>query len=409
MKKLFLFLLAALMCGAASASITMPKHLVVAGQSDKQVKVYNCKTKATYSLSGYLRNVGVDNSGNVYVLVANQQNGWGSYTVYKNSSIYMSLTESGNMQYSSMAMCVKGNNVVIAGSQVKKFNSKGYEARQVGYNNKVRVYETDWERKSLKRDQFKGYAKITGSGTKTKVEPIYDQNESGCPEGVHLSVEYHVDAVDYCDGFIYATGWGEREYSETPIGYQKQYLVRRCPRVWKNGHNVVEQYENQTGAAWNISVFNVGGKEFIFTSGHHRDKPCAWEHSTDQYSVSSGYIYPCIVSEATFQAGSVAGQPIFCRVFLVKTGANTYAEKGIYVQNNKTVGNWAGENNNSTDLVAGKKSFYKVTTNANGVVVVKCQQNCYNDNNGYNFKDVGNLATLPADFKVKNAKIAVCE
>lgn len=408
MKKLFLFLLAALMCGAASASITMPKHLVVAGQSDKQVKVYNCKTKATYSLSGYLRNVGVDNSGNVYVLVANQKNGWGSYTVYKNSSIYMSLTESGNMQYSSMAMCVKGNNVVIAGSQVKKFNSKGYEARQVGYNNKVRVYETDWERKSLKRDQFKGYCNITGSGTKTKVEPIYDQNESGCPEGVHLSVEYHVDAVDYCDGFIYATGWGEREYTETPIGYQKQYLVRRCPRVWKNGHNVVEQYENQTGAAWNISVFKVSGKELIFTSGHHRDKPCAWEHSTDQFSASSGYVYPCIVSEATFQAGAIGGQPIFCRVFLIKTAANTYVEKGIYVQGDKTVGNWTDMNDNSTDVVAGKKSFYKVTNSANGVIV-KCKQNCTNDNNGYSFKDVGTLVTLPADFKVKDAKIAVCE
>lgn len=406
MKKLFLFLIAALMSGVVSASITMPKHLVVAGQSGTQIKVYNCKTKETKTVPGYLKNVGVDNSGNVYVLSCNSPNGWGDYTVYKNYSVYSTFKKEKDYEYSSMAMCVKGNNVIIAGSQVKKFNSKGYEARLVGYNNKVRVYETDWERKSLKRDQFHGYSEIKGSTTKRKIEPIYGQNESGCPEGAHLSVVYHVDAVDYCDGFIYATGWGEREYSETPVGYTKQYLVRRCPRVWKNGKEVVQQYENQTGAAWNISVFKYMGKEYIFTSGHHRDKPCAWEHSNDQFSLS-GYTYPCIVSEATFQAGAIGGQPIYCRIFLIKNGSN-YEEKGIYFQGNKNVGGWSGMKDNSTDVVAGAKSFYKVTNGSNGFIV-KCQQNCTNTNNGFNFKDIGTLVTLPADFKVSNAKLAVCE
>lgn len=395
------------MCGVVSSKPTMPKHLVVAGQSGNKVKVYNCNTKETKTLDGYLKNIGLDNSGNVYVLVCDGMHGWGNYTVYKNYSVYMSFKKDKDIEYSSMAMCVKDNNVVIAGSQVKKFNRKGYEARLVGYNNKVRVYETDWERKSLKYEEFKGYAKITGSGTKTKVEPI-NENESGCPEGSHLSVVFHVDAVDYCDGYIYATGWGEREYSETPVGYKKQHLVRRCPRVWKNGKEVVQQYENRTGAAWNISVFKYGGKEYIFTSGHQRGQACAWEHSTDQDNFSSLYGYPGVLDEAIFQAGATEQGPIYCRISLCKdVEENNIHTFGRYFQNNKMLDFWGS--GPSLDVVAVNSGYYRLSKNKSNRLEVKYEKECVKKPYGFEFERSGTACTLPSDFKVDYAKLAVRE
>jgi hypothetical protein len=412
MKKIFFFLVAAMMSGVvfAGGTIAMPTHLFVACQNGSKVTVINCKTNETTKLDGYMKDLGVDKNGNVYVLVCDSQYGWDDYTVYKNSSIYMSLKSGDNMYYSSMAMCVKEDVVVVAGTQVKKFNNKGYESRLFGYKNNVLAYETEWERKSLKRDQFHGYSKIVGSGSKTKTEAIMGQNESGCPDGFHLSVGYHVDAVDYCDGVIYSTGWGEREYSETPLGFSKQYLVRRCPRVWKNGHNYVEQYENQTGAAWNIAVFKVAGKEYIFTSGHHRNKPCAWEHSTVQLNDSGNY--PCIVSEATFQVDVVNNQPVFCRVFLIKQGSK-YRERGIYVQGNKVIQEWGNTSTNymldeTNKVVAGNNSYYRIMTTSGGIEVWGARYFEKKDNK-YQYKRFGTVTNLPSDFVVAGSKLAVYE
>lgn len=84
MKKLFTYLAAVLLCGAVAAQ-NMPKHLYVAGQADGgKTKVYNCNTKEVKYVNGHLRNIGVDNNGNIYILVCSDVKGWGNYYVYRN-------------------------------------------------------------------------------------------------------------------------------------------------------------------------------------------------------------------------------------------------------------------------------------------------------------------------------------
>lgn len=409
MKKLFLFALAALFAGSSFAD-NLPSDLFVASQNVGVVQVYNCKTKETFMFSGYLRDIGVDNKHNLYVLVSNAQSGWGDYTVYKNNSnnVYMSFRQNANGIYSSMAMTVKNDNVVVCGVQSKGFNNKGYESRMIGYVNNVKVFETGYDRKSLKRDNFKGYMKVQGSTTKKQLAGYGNENNSGNPQGDELSCVYHVDAVDYCDGYIYATGWGEREYTETPVGYQKYYLVRRCPRVWKNGAEVVQQYENRTGAAWNISVFKQSGKELIFTSGHQRSVACAWEHSTDQYN-GDGFIYPGIISEATFLVASNNQGPIYCRTFLCKKTSAKYAIVGRFIQNGKVLGNFSRAEAKYHHLVPVNKGYYALMTNSNGCLEVRYEKGCEMGTNGFNFKQSGSTITLPKGFTDNNCKIAVRE
>ncbi len=161
-----------------------------------------------------------------------------------------------------MAMCVKDNDVVVAGTLAKYFNKKGYEAKMFGEVNFRRKYETEFERKSLKRERFYGFVSV--DGTKTSY-PEYDMGAQGTASEV-----FHVFDCDYSIGSIYSTGWGEREYTHN-TGYTN-YIVRRCARVWKDGKEVVQQYENRTSAAYNIKVMGSNG---IFTSGHQRGRECA--------------------------------------------------------------------------------------------------------------------------------------
>lgn len=74
------------MCGTmmGQEAPKMPKHMVVAGQKGSSVQVYDCITKNIKSVPGYLRNIGIDNNGNVYILVSENKSGWGNYYVYKN-------------------------------------------------------------------------------------------------------------------------------------------------------------------------------------------------------------------------------------------------------------------------------------------------------------------------------------
>lgn len=274
MKKFFVALLAGLaMCMTANAQ----QYMYVAAQSTNGIVLVNLKTGDYQELDADIPvDIGIDDRGYTYVLGYDKESE--TFKVWLNGQLqqhYIASDWGGDM-FSSMAMKVVGNDVVIACVLLRRFNKNGYEARQMGFVNGNIKYRTDWERKSLKRDQFQGYINISGSGRSVKMSlPGYNHNPYVLRDrdSKALSQVLFIADVDYVNGDIYTTGWGEREYTETPVGYQKQYLVRRCPRVWKNGKLLVEQYQNRTGAAWSINVMR-GGKN-ILTSGHQRGNVCA--------------------------------------------------------------------------------------------------------------------------------------
>lgn len=401
-KKILLLLIATLMYSAASA-VTMPKHLYVAGQNGNTVVVHNCITHETKTINGYLRDIGVDNSGNVYILVCNTENGWGNYYVYKNCNpqIYLSLVEDRGGIYSSAAMKVKGNDVVVAAVQSLGFNSKGYQSRMVGYVNGRNVFTTGYDRKSLKYDNFKGYTKFVGKN----IVGYGQENNSGNPQGDHLSCVYHVADVDYCNGAVYTTGWGEREYSET-VGTQKYYFVRRCPRVWKNGAEVVAQYENKTGAAWNISVFNRGGKEYICTSGHKGSVACAWEHNADLFTADY-YYYPGVIKEATFPEMGDTDSPNFGRAFLGLGNTNLKVIEIYSMSDNKLLNKrMLGMNGDISDIVAGKDGFYAIVTDSHKTVEIHCWRKFSGTSFG---EEQAFVCRLPGNLGLKNPLLAVVD
>lgn len=399
MKKLLVLLFATLMCGAMAAQSTpkMPRHLYVAGQADGgKTKVYNCNTKEVKYVNGHLCNIGVDNNGNVYILVCSDYRGWGNYYVYKNfddKNPYLSFVW--NQQegiYSSMAMKVKGNNVIVAGVQSLGFNDKGYQSRMFGYLNGKRIFMTGYDRKSLKYENFRGHLKIVGSGLDARLT-TYSENFSYNPQCDYLSCVYRVSDVDYYGGAIYTTGWGEREYSDN-IMSNKYYLVRRCPRVWKNGAEIIAQYENKTGAAWHINVLQKDGIEYIFTSGHKGSLGYAWEHSTEQYSDISA-TYPGFRKEATFYVGSNENGHIFCRVFLAQKKAGQVLECGAVIQNGKKLYSWGGSVDNSFDLVAVSNGFYKLTRLPNEDLIIHYQKKYVFDGRYYRYLESDDI-TVPA-------------
>lgn len=345
------------------ANAQKPRDVYYTVEKNQYIYVYNGNTGASYKLDTYgakAFNIGIDSDHNVYVLVGAwdvHKDLYHNFVVYKNGKPYQTFTEEGDQFYSSMAMKVVGNNVVVAGVESKRFNSKGFEARMVGYVNKVRVYQTDWERKSLKRDQFKGFRTITGSGSKTSVAPA--NNFNSIVKNDTDSRVYYIAAVDYVDGYIYTTGWGEREYTETPIGYQKQYLVRRCPRVWKNGKQIVQQYENRTGAAWNINVMRSG--QNILTSGHMRDQICGWDGNKDM--ITDNTRDNQIKREAVIYSGMADGTPMFTRMFVDSVS-------GLFYVNTHKDGNQKPINiqyGRCADVVAAGGDFYVLNTSDNVV------------------------------------------
>lgn len=428
MKKLYLFLLAAILSGAALQAQTMPKGLCVAGWSGNEVKVYNCNTKETKTVKGYFRNFGVDNSGNVYVLVCSSSTGWGNYYVYKNFNVsnpYMKFEENAGGIYSSMAMRVKGNDVVVAGVQSKGFNNRGYESRMFGYVNNKSVFLTGYDRKSLKRDNFRGYTKVAGSGAHKRLEGYGQENNSGNPQGDELSCVYHVDAVDYLGGKIYTTGWGEREYTETPAGYQKYYLVRRCPRVWRNGAEIVQQYENRTGAAWNINVLDAEkrGEDgyHIFTSGHQRSVACSWLGNFDHFNGSDNVIkttigYPGFVREEVLHVGSTIREDgvtrekvrshVFCHLYICKTGGKSRLYGRFWQFQNTDIGYILTD---ADDVVAVKDGCYYLSRLSDRITVSWLKKPLLKQGT-YQFTEKGVSCTVPEAFRgYKDLRLAVSE
>lgn len=410
MKKIFLLLIAALMYSAAAAApvpqLSMPQHLYVAGQNGKDVVVYNCVKREMKVVHGYLRDIGVDSSGNVYVLVCSSESGWGSYYVYKNCNpqIYLSLVEDQGGIYSSAAMRVKGNDVVVAAVQSLGFNDKGYQSRMMGYVNGQRKFITGYDRKSLKYDNFKGYVKIVNN----QFRGYGQENNSGNPQGDHLSCVYHVADVEYCEGRIYTTGWGEREYSEY-IGATKYYLVRRCPRVWVNGAEVAAQCENSTGAAWNINIL-ISNDYCINTSGHKGSVAYAWK--SVHYVYSNDYSqYPGVLDEADFIYNKPAKSPSqYCRVFLCSRSVNLSKLDIVGMESYKKLGSTSLEiKADVSDLVSVKGGFYFIQTDKNNTREVHARKKCSGARWDFAFSDWGLVCTLPSHLKMTNPKIAVCE
>ena len=409
----------------------MPKHLVVAGQNGANVQVYDCVAKTTKSVPGYLRNIGIDNNGNVYILVSDERSGWGNYYVYKNydtKNPYQSLVwNNAEGIYSSMAMKVKGNDVVVAGVQSLGFNDKGYQSRMFGYVNKKLVFRTDYERKSLKYDQFKGYVKISGSGVNTKVIGYGQENNSGNPQGDHLSCVYRVECVDYDDGKIYTGGWGEREYSETPVGYRTQYMVRRCPRVWENGSEYVD-LPNKTGAVWNLYKPSSDDKNKVYYSGHLGSVARLWSGDgiiKDRFDNST---YPGIVSEALaytsetkYKTRNVFGReidekcgiiPYYVRAHLVKQTNGKYT---LYETLSHSDSNYTIEKRTTSKgaVTAAGNSYYAVYAKEDNTLEIFTQQRLtwgyQNKSKIVYFRRSGILCTLPKNFSPDNLKIAAVD
>ena len=312
MKRILIALLAVFaICSSTAAQVPDDLYYVIYGDyTSKLIKVSD--GKCVFECEGS-PSIAIDKNHNVYTL-----DGYQNYTLYKNGEVYQKLPQKSDKQYyTSMVMTVVGNDVVVAGVESREFNDKGFESRMVGYVNGKLVYQTEWHRKSLKRDRFIGYRKIIYEGTPavgTEAVTGFNAIEKGDGTGRYdtRSLVYSVEAVDYVDGNIYTTGWGEREYSETPVGYQTQYMVRRCPRVWKNGKQIIQQYENRTGAGYNIHVMRNG--KSILTSGHQRNHICVWDG--DKVIVSKDTDIDMVYTEAVIFNGMADKTPLFTRMFL---------------------------------------------------------------------------------------------
>lgn len=353
MKKLAFVLMACLaVCMTANA-----QSMYVASKASDGIALVNMKTGEYQILDADIPvDIGIDDRGYTYVLGYSKKSN--TFKVWLNGQLQQQYFASdwGGDMFSSMAMKIVGNDVVIACVLLRKFNKNGYEARQMGFVNGALKYRTDWERKSLKRDQFQGYISLSGSGRSLKKEyPVYNHNpyvlNSGIVEKQVSQVMFIAD-VDYVNGDIYATGWGEREYTETPVGYQKQYLVRRCPRVWKNGKLLVEQYQNRTGAAWCINVMR-GGKN-ILTSGHQRGNVCAWDGNKDMISGGEG----SIIREAVIDCGNVDGTPVFMRAYLIKESDGNHIYYNVTGKNGNLKPEIMQIKYNFQDIVAYQNKFF---------------------------------------------------
>lgn len=253
----------------------------VGGTDGKNVYLKSSGNKS-YTLSGgSLKDLDVSRT-NVYALVRDGSDEFGgSWTLHKNNSVYSSYNyddrDTGIM--TSAALYVEGNSVVVAGVIAKRFNDKGYEARMFGDVNKSQKFLTDWKRKSLKREYFRGFSEKSGS--KLVLPESRDEDAT-----YNMSLPFAVKAVKYYDGHIFTTGWGEREYSLS-WGHT-YYFVRRVPRAWMDGEEKVQQYENRTGAAYSIDVSKNSKGNYVFhTSGHERNDACAWDDNVDMFGSPS--------------------------------------------------------------------------------------------------------------------------
>lgn len=318
MKKILLTISAALAFLVSAAGQECHKIVVADNYEDGNTIVYNPLDNSRYYLEGYICNIDIDNDYNVYVLVCNSDNGIGSYTVYKNEDVYLTLDVDGlDRFYSSAAMKVVSGKVIVSAVECRKFNKKGYEARMVGYVNKSRKFRTEWERKSLKRETFKGYYVLTGTTTNiTLASPAMCSTFFG-----GMSIPFEIMDVDYYKGDIYATGWGEREYSVMPVGWKKSYLVRRCPRVWKNGNRYIEMFSDRIGCSNSIDVRALNGELHVFTSGHDMCNLCGWDGNQMTIATENRKEYNNIDREAVVYAGRNKNDiPVYARFVKTNNG-----------------------------------------------------------------------------------------
>ncbi|MBR6418024.1 MAG: hypothetical protein IKS36_04355, partial [Bacteroidales bacterium] len=63
----------------------------------------------------------------------------------------------------------------------------------------------------------------------------------------------------------------------------------------------------------------------------------------------------------------------------------------------------------SLDVVAVNSGYYRLSTNKSNCLEVDYEKDCVMEANGFKFKTRGTACTLPSDFKVENAKLAVRE
>ena len=403
----------------ANAQSNSAKYLYVSGQNGGNVEVYNCKTKKTNTVPGYFHNIGLDLKGNVYLLVCDQASGWGNYYVYKNfdtQNPYQSFVwNSQEGIYSSMAMKVKGDDVIVSGVQSLGFNNKGYSSRMFGYVNTIRVFRTDYDRKSLKYENFRGYMKVSGKN----LVGYGEENNSGNPQGDHLSCVYHINDVDYDGQFIYACGWGEREYSKVPLGSTtKYYLVRRCPRVWRNGadyiknlfvHNMDDPQDDKTGAFWTI---NYLGPYNVYTSGHLGSVPTAWILTSPlkvEYPANSVRPagYPGFYREESFELDeskwvTFQKQPATtrCHIFLAKGTDGLNRMYGIFTRGSMVVNSFCDL---AEDVAVVNNEFFYSVKKTNSGVTVEWHKNIVRqkteDFYALQFTEHGQECTLPAAFR----------
>lgn len=231
-----------------------------------------------------VKSMDFDDSGNFYFLRSYQfsdaySSSYWRYSIIKNFDEanpykeYNTYGDKPKWHYISLAMRIKGNDVITAGTASYFYNEYGRVSYMFFQKNGKTLYKTDNEKKSLEKDSFRAYAWFKRSGI--HIVPMdYDYNM----EVTNRSYVYYVKDVDYLNGTIYATGWGERENNEYFAGYGRVYYVRRCPRVWANAATVLKQAENENGAGSSIHVFNPSGyaKPIVLTSGHKEGKPYAW-------------------------------------------------------------------------------------------------------------------------------------
>ena len=209
--------------------------------------------------------------------------GWGEYVLYHNGEVYKRYPygDPETCCISSAALKVTYDQVVVAGTYAKRWkNTNYYYGKMWGEINGRRIYgdpESDegWERMSLKRKWFQGFAEPSRG--------LFNIGYAKTPDvDGNFTSMYHVYACDAMDGKIYTVGWGEREYTYYNVGNAADaYYVRRCARGWINGKEALKQVPNQTSGARALTMGGTSENPIWYTAGHHRGKPMHWNNSTE--------------------------------------------------------------------------------------------------------------------------------
>ena len=310
--------------------------------------------------------------------------GWGEYVLYLNGNVYKKYPfgDPKTGCISSAVLKVKGNDVAVAGTMAKKFEDTWcYWGKLWGELNGRSVYNTEWERKSLKRKWFQGLTEPTHGLLNVGYAKTPDVDGN-------FSSMYHVFACDILDGKIYSTGWGEREYTYYNTGLaQDVYYVRRCARGWLNGKEVLQQYKNQTSGARTLTIGGNSSNPIWYTAGHHRGDPMSWTGNTDMASLDGDGV---ITAEAVVTYNNSV------RRYFIANG-NFYMYDG---KNIKTI----RDHGNFKDVVAYKNQVYVLYTLDSRDVFSVVKVNFETDDiDGFGYN------VIPKDGMAKDWKLAVTD